>query len=191
MFETFKALKKVVKIQARKTELSKKQNALSKLEKINRKNEGKIQEQIVSLEKEIESLTGTTRPTRKQGVKVEEQTEKIIYSVDESTTEKIDSKTQKAEWKNVMKHLDNKITFDFNASGNLNATSGKIDEAVEIIESMNPKPKCVKISTVPFGERKGLKTLFVNINSKYNGIPTNRKHTEALLKKIGFEAVMP
>ena len=78
MFDTFKALKKVVKIQARKTELIKVQNALNKLEKINRKNEGKIQEKIVSLEKEIETLTGTTRPTRKQGVKVEEKTQQIF-----------------------------------------------------------------------------------------------------------------
>jgi hypothetical protein len=87
MFETFKALKKVVKIQARKTELNKVQNALSKLEKINRKNEGKIQEKIISLEKEIESLTGTPRPTRKQGVKIEEKTEQIFSG--NSQTEKV------------------------------------------------------------------------------------------------------
>ena len=78
MFETYKAFRKVVKIQARKTELIKVQNALNKLEKINRKNEEKIQEKIVSLEKEIESLTNIPRPTRKQGVKVEEQTEQIF-----------------------------------------------------------------------------------------------------------------
>ena len=91
MFETYKAFRKVVKIQQKQTELIKTVNALNKLEKINRKNEGKIQEKIISLEKEIESLTGTARPTRKQGVKVEE-VEKIIYSVDESTTKKTDSK---------------------------------------------------------------------------------------------------
>lgn len=119
------------------------------------------------------------------------ESEKVTETTTEKIQEATDLETKKAEWKNMEKHLDNKITFDFNASGNLNATSGKIDQAVEIIESMNPKPKCVKISKVPFGERKGLKTLFVNINSKYHGIPTNRNHTEALLKKIGFEAVMP
>ena len=87
MFDTFKALKKVVKIQQKQTELIKVQNALSKLEKINRKNEGKIQEKIVSLEKEIESLTGTSRPTRKQGVKVEEKTQEIFSG--NSQTEKV------------------------------------------------------------------------------------------------------
>ena len=49
--DTYKAFRKLVKIQQKQTELSKTQNALSKLEKINRKNEGKIQEKIVSLEK--------------------------------------------------------------------------------------------------------------------------------------------
>jgi hypothetical protein len=87
--DTYKAFRKLVKIQQKQTELSKTQNALSKLEKINRKNEGKIQEKIVSLEKEIESLTGTSRPTRKQGVKVEEKTQQIFSGNSQSTETKI------------------------------------------------------------------------------------------------------
>ena len=86
MFETYKAFRKVVKIQQKQTELIKTVNALNKLEKINRKNEGKIQEQIVSLEKEIEKLTNEKRPIRKEG-KIQES-EKEIFS-GKSQTEKV------------------------------------------------------------------------------------------------------
>jgi hypothetical protein len=92
MFETIKASWKLITIQKKQTELIKVQNALSKLEKINRKNEGKIQEQIVSLEKEIESLTGTSRPTRKQGVKIEEKTQEIFSG--NSQTKEVNQKTK-------------------------------------------------------------------------------------------------
>jgi flagellar biosynthesis component FlhA len=91
MFETIKASWKLITIQKKQTELIKVSSALNKLEKINRKNEGKIQEKIVSLEKEIEILTGINRPIRKNGLKIQD-VEKIIYSVDESTTKKTDSK---------------------------------------------------------------------------------------------------
>ena len=113
MFETYKAFRKVVKIQQKQTELIKTVNALNKLEKINRKNEGKIQEQIVSLEKEIEKLTGINRPIRKDG-KIDE-VKKEIYSVDESTTKKTDSKVldngtyfvEKPKTKDMKKALEN------------------------------------------------------------------------------------
>jgi seryl-tRNA synthetase len=194
MFDTYKALRKLVKIQQKQTELNKKQNELSKLQKINRKNEEKIQEKIVSLEKEIESLTGTARPTRKQGVKVEEKTEKIIYSVDESTTEKNDLDSKIETFNQLGKHTKKSIpvTMVKNASGNYNLISGDIDGMIETINSMNPKPKCVKVSKMPFGERAGKLTLFINVNKKVdrNGTPLNKKHALNLFKKLGYEVVL-
>ena len=100
-------------------------------------------------------------------------------------------KATKADWINVRQHLDNKIYFKGNRSGNINADKGDIDTVIELIESMPVLPKCVKISVAKTGKRKGLKTLFVNINSKYGGIPTNQKHAIDLLAKLKFEAVMP
>ena len=118
------------------------------------------------------------------------QTTKII-SNDEAPLETPTKKATKADWVNVRQHLDNKIYFKGNKSGNLNAEKGDIDTVIETIESMPVLPKCVKISTAKTGNRKGLKTLFVNINSKYGGIPTNQKHAIDLLAKLKFEAVMP
>tara|TARA_R110000823_G_scaffold205922_1_gene336711 strand:- start:561 stop:1088 length:528 start_codon:yes stop_codon:yes gene_type:complete len=123
---------------------------------------------------------------------IPKQTTKIVESSDEVTEEITPTKkATKADWINVRQHLDNKIYFKGNRSGNINADKGNIDSVIELIESMPVLPKCVKISVAKTGNRKGLKTLFVNINSKYGGIPTNQKHAVDLLAKLKFEAVMP
>lgn len=107
----------------------------------------------------------------------------------DSTTEILEKKTESKEIQK-MRTLDNKIIFEENKSGNLNATKGRIDEAIEKIKALEIEPKCVKISKVPFGERKGKYTLFVNVNSKFKGTPLNKKHTKNLLEKLGYEVVL-
>ena len=89
--------------------------------------------------------------------------------------------------KEKMETLDNRIVFDETSSGNLYAKFGRIDEAIEKIESLPKLPKCVKISVMPFGDRKGRDTLFVNVTKKFKGTPLNKKHAKDLLEKLGYE----
>ena len=74
---------------------------------------------------------------------IPKQISKIVESSDEVTEES--TKATKADWVNVRQHLDNKIYFKGNRSGNINADKGDIDTVIEKIESMPVLPKCVKI----------------------------------------------
>jgi hypothetical protein len=136
--------------------------------------------------------------------------EKTIYSVEESTTEKNDTTEENPFFAKMQKKMDLEskienfnqlgkeakksmvVTMVKNASGNYNLTTGDIDGMIETINSMNPKPKCVKISTMPFGERAGKLTLFINVNKKVDrkGTPLNKKHALNLFKELGYEVVL-
>tara|TARA_R110002051_G_scaffold197495_1_gene264965 strand:- start:58 stop:618 length:561 start_codon:yes stop_codon:yes gene_type:complete len=184
---------KTAKIQSLKDEIVKKEEILKDTKKEHESIETKQLQKIVSLEKKLEKLSGVLRVVRQQGVKIE-STENIIYSVDESTTEKNDLESKIENFNQLGKEAKKSmvVTMVENSSGNFNLTTGDIDGMIETINSMNPKPKCVKISKMPFGIRAGKLTLFINVNKKVdkNGTPLNKKHALNLFKKLGYEVVL-
>ena len=193
MFKTFRGMMKNGKIQSLKDEIVKKEEILKDTKKEHESIETKQLQKIVSLEKKLEKLSGVLRVVRQQGVKIE-STENIIYSVDESTTEKNDLESKIENFNQLGKEAKKSmvVTMVENSSGNFNLTTGDIDGMIETINSMNPKPKCVKISKMPFGIRAGKLTLFINVNKKVdkNGTPLNKKHALNLFKKLGYEVVL-
>ena len=142
-----------------------------------------ITKAISDLESELPNLKARQKElqdslSQKLGFKTEQK-----KSSDEVTEVTKESKT----FEEKMKTLDNRIVFGETSSGNLYAKYGRIDEAIEKIESLEKQPKCVKISVVPFGDRKGRDTLFVNVTKKFKGTPLNKKHAKDLLERLGYE----
>ena len=149
-----------------------------------------LENPITSLRKMVakRAISKSEKRIAKEQEKIQKLQNKFFKSSEQKSSDEVTEVTKESKtFEEKMKTLDNRIVFGETSSGNLYAKYGRIDEAIEKIESLEKQPKCVKISVVPFGDRKGRDTLFVNVTKKFKGTPLNKKHAKDLLERLGYE----